>query len=161
MEHVRQTELIQLAANELMGARRAEVEQHLAACPECQARYAQQAATWGVLGEWTPDAPPVDLLARVERRLDEAVVSRHPMWARVWRVGRVAAAIAVGVGAGYGTARGWRPVEASTPAVVSAVDEQAALAALGLECLESPTPAGLYVTLQALTAPAGHEEGQP
>ena len=155
MEHVRQTELIQLAANELADPRRAEVEHHLAECPVCQALFEQQVTVWRTLGEWTPDARQHDLLADVERKLAEPPAVLHPFWSGVGRISRIAAAIVIGVGAGYGAARTWSPVRPSPPPVAFAATE-----ALGIEYFQAPSPAGLYAALQDMSADAENEEGQ-
>lgn len=160
MEHVRQTELIQLAANELADPRRSEVEHHLAECPACQALYEQQEALWHALGQWSPDFTKPELLAGIERKLGARSVVLHSFWSNVARLSRVAAAIVIGVGAGYGTARFWSPVQPSRPPVESAAAEQVATEALGVAYFEAQTPAGLYAALQDLPADAQVEEGQ-
>jgi hypothetical protein len=160
MEHVRQTELIQLAANELADPRRAEVEHHLAECPVCQALFEQQATVWRTLGEWTPDASERDLLTGVERKLAERPAVLQPFWFGVGRLSRIAAAIVIGVGAGYGAARTWSPARSSPPPVASAASEQAVTEALGIEYFEDPSPAGLYAALQDMSAASEPEEGQ-
>lgn len=147
MEHVRQTELIQLAANEIADPRRAEVERHLAECPDCQALHAQQAAVWRALGEWTPNVGQRDLVARVESKLAQPPVGLRLPWSSAGRVSRVAAAIVVGVGVGYGAGRTWQPTRPGPLPAVSAEVEQAATKALGVQYLEDPSPAGLYAAL--------------
>ena len=160
MDHVRQTDLIRLAANELADPRRAEVEHHLAECPACRALAEQQAAVWRLLGGWTPPTTQRDLLAGVERKLAEAPAVLPPFWAGVGRISRVAAAIVVGVGAGYGAAHNWSPARPSPASIAPAAKEQAATEALGIEYLADPSPAGLYAALQDISDTAESGEGQ-
>ncbi|MGD8452714.1 MAG: anti-sigma factor [Phycisphaerae bacterium] len=160
MEHVRQTELIQLAANELADPRRAEVEHHLAACPACRALYAQQQALWGALGDWRPDETPLDLRAGVERRLADSGANSRPLWLTLGRASRVAAAVVIGVGVGYGAARTWSPQQPTPVPVTPAASEQAAVEALGIDYLAPPSPAGLYAALPDASDDGESEEGQ-
>lgn len=156
MEHVRQIELIQLVANELADPRRAEVERHLAECSACQALFGQQAALWRTLGQWSPEFAERELFTGIEQRLG---IAPHGVWSNVVRVSRVAAAIIIGVGAGYGVARYWQPVKASQPAVASTENELAATEAFGLQYFEDVSPAGLYAALQDMPADFETEEG--
>ncbi len=160
MEHVRQIELIQLAASELADPRRADVQQHLAECSACRTLYEQQAELWRTLGQWTPDLAGRDLLPGIEGKLAAAPTVLRPFWPNVARISRVAAAIVIGVGAGYGAARYFTPAQPSAPRVASAEVEQAATEALGVEYVEDLSPAGLYVALQEMPNDAEPEEGQ-
>ncbi len=160
MKHVGLTELIQLTANELADPYRAEVERHLAACPACQALYEQQRAVWRALGQWTPDVTPHDLIPGIERKLAAAPTMLHPFWSGVGRLSRIAAAIVIGVGAGYGAARIGQPVRPNPPPPAPADVEQAAAEELGLQYLEDVSPAGLYASLQDMSLPSEPEEGQ-
>lgn len=159
MEHVRQTELIRLAANELADPRRAEVQRHLAECSACQRRYQRQEALWHALGQWTPDWAERDQLPELDRRLSATQSVLPPFWSRVARISRVAAAIVIGVGGGHIAARYWSPVEASTSRVVSVEVEQVAMEALGVRYIEDISPAGLYVALPGMASDAENEEG--
>lgn len=159
MEHVRQTELIQLVAGELATPRRAAVERHLADCAVCRALYEEQQAVWQALQPWQAQGAAPDLLAGIEAKLDTpAVVLRSP-WSTAGRLARVAAAIVIGVGVGYGAARqgsGTHPIVAP----VAAEDvEQAAAEALGIEYFED-LPTGLFGALDDLSDEAATEEGQ-
>ncbi len=160
MEHVRQTELIQLAADELADPRRAEVERHLAECSTCQRRYERQADLWRTLGQWTPEFTARDLLPGLERKLAAASVALHPFWSNVARVSRVAAAIMIGVGAGYGAAHRWQPTRPGPQPVAGAEVEEAAMDALGVQYIGNISPAGLYAVLQDVPADAEAGEGQ-
>jgi anti-sigma factor RsiW len=160
MRHVRQTDLIRLAANELAEPRRAEVEDHLAACPACQTLYQRQVAMWRALGDWAPEVGQGDLVTGIDRKLSEPRVIRHPFWAGVQRFSRVAAAIVVGVGAGYWATFTWPPARTSQPAVTPAADESAATDQLGVEYLADDSPAGLFAALQDLPGTADAEEDQ-
>ena len=159
MEHVRPTELIQLAANELADPRRAEVEHHLAECRDCQMLYEQQAAVWRTLGEWAPDIGQRDLRAGIEQKLAAATTGVRRFWSGAGRISRIAAAIVFGVGAGYGAARHWPSGQPGPLPVTSAEAERAATEALGLEYFEDPSPAGLYATVEDM-AFSEAEEGQ-
>jgi predicted anti-sigma-YlaC factor YlaD len=160
MEHVRQTDLIRFMASEPEDPHRGEVQRHLAECPACRALFGQYAALWRTLGEWAPDLPQLDLQPGIERKLREAQPATHPFWFRVRRVTRVAAAILVGVGAGYGAAHSW-PLSRSSETTTAAAEEEAAADALGIQYLEDASPAGLYATLSDQTAAPDAEEEQP
>jgi anti-sigma factor RsiW len=160
MKHVRQTDLIRLAADELAEPRRAEVERHLSACPACRELYQRQVATWRALGEWAPEIGQADLLAGIGRGLGPPRVMRHPLWAGIQRFSRVAAAVIVGVGAGYGATLVWPPARPSQPAVASAADESAATDQLGVGYLADESPAGLFAALQDISAMDDSREDQ-
>jgi len=159
MEHVRQTELIQLVAGELATPRRAEVERHLADCAVCRALYAEQQAVWQALEPWQAQGAERDLLAGIAAKLDApAVVLRSP-WSTAGRLARVAAAIVIGVGVGYGAAR-QGPGTHSVAVPVAAEDvEQAATEALGIRYFED-LPTGLFGALDDLSNGTVTEEGQ-
>ncbi|MBK9127803.1 MAG: zf-HC2 domain-containing protein [Phycisphaerales bacterium] len=161
MRHVRQTDLIKMVANELADSRRALVERHLAECPTCQGRYEQQERLWRALGQWTPDFAGRDLLPGIERKLDAAPTILRPLWSTLARICRVAAAIVIGVGAGYGAAWSSSPDQPVPSGVASAEVEESAVGALRLHYFEDVSPAGLYVALEAIAYDAGAAEGQP
>jgi anti-sigma factor RsiW len=64
-------QLTELVDNRLDGAARAEVEAHLAVCPECRARLDRLRRLKASLAASSPSDVPPELLARVERALDD------------------------------------------------------------------------------------------
>ena len=157
MEHVRPIELIQFAAGELAEPRRAEIAEHLDQCPECRANLENQNTLWNMLGEWSPDMPSRDLLTGVDRALESTKMSRTlPL--RLWRLTRLAAAIVIGVGAGYfaSSARLIGPL--AEPETAAAIEDDA-VEALGLN-LMSQTPAELYAGLLDLEQDSDAWEGE-
>jgi hypothetical protein len=156
MSHVRQTDLIRLAANELAGPQRDEVERHLAACAACRAFYQQQLAVWRALGEWQLDLTEGGLSTGIEWKLTDRPVVRHPFWAGVTRFSRIAAAIVVGVGAGYWAARTSSPEQPDQTQTVSATDDAIAGDALGemlgIDYVADASPAGLFLALDDITS---------
>ncbi len=160
MEHVRQTQMIRLVAGELADDERAAVERHLAGCGACRAAYESQARTWSVLGEWALPDTPRNLFAGIERKLASRAVAPRPRWAALRSIGRIAAAVLIGVGVGYATGKARAPAPPEAPAVVSPAAESEALRVLGLDHVANPSPAGLYGTLLHLDAETAVEEGQ-
>lgn len=161
MKHVRQEDLIQLAANELDAGRRAELEGHLAECSVCQTLLERQEAVWRALGQWTPDFTQCDLLPGIGRKLAAAPAVRHPFWSSVRRISRIAAAVVIGVGGGYGAAHLGQPMRPSPLPVTASELEQAATESLGVRYFENPSPAGLYYALQGMSAASELGEGRP
>ena len=161
MKHARRLDLIRLAAGELPERDRAEVERHLATCPACRSLYEQQAATWRALGEWAPETAHVDLLAQIDRKLSERPATRPPFWSGVQRVSRIAAAVVVGVGAGYAATLAWPPGQTPQPAPATAeANELAATEQLGVEYLANESPAGLFAALDELPMTNDFQEDQ-
>lgn len=160
MEHVRKTQMIRLMAGELADVERAAVERHLAGCGACRAAYESQATIWSVLGEWTLPDTPRNLFPGIERKLASRAVAPRPRWTTLRSVGRVAAAVLIGVGVGYAAGRVRSPAPAEAPTAVSQAAESEALRVLGLDHVANPSPAGLYGTLLHLDGEAGVEEGQ-
>lgn len=151
-------ELIQLAANELADPLRAEIAEHLKSCPECREAFESQKTLWNVLGEWSPSTTSSDLVCSIERKLGSELAPIFHL--RAWRITRVAAAIVIGVGAGYFAGRA-RIMELTAPAPEIAADiEQQAVDALGVEWWSQPSPAGLYAGLLDLEADNDIGEGE-
>ncbi len=162
MEHVRPTELIQLAAGELGSESRARVLQHLDTCAACAQVFKQQQRVHAVLGEWDVVPPGIDRVAGLARKLDSRpqVVIR-PFWGSTAQAGRVAAAVLLGVGLGYGAARAFTPGSQSPPAAPAVAQAETPRSAESpVDVLADPSPAGLYAALLDMTAPADDEEGR-
>mgnify|MGYP000151675462 CR=1 FL=1 len=153
MPHLTPTEIIRLVSGELPPPDAAALETHAAGCPECAARLRSQRALWSVLAADRDQPSTVDLAAAVARRLTE-----HP--SRTWQVlsrtpVRIAAAMLIGIGAGYGAAqwtlRGGGPGPASAgPDLAAAVPD--------VELLTGVSPAGLYAALVELDEDHGGTE---
>ncbi|MEW6252947.1 MAG: zf-HC2 domain-containing protein [Planctomycetota bacterium] len=162
MPHAHATDLIKLIAGELPPARAIELTTHLATCSACRRRYEEHTATHARLNEWlVPAAVHRDLLPLIEQRLAQPARAVPALWTRFARVARVAAAILVGVGLGYGAARGTlsqTPSDAAPGASADAQDQQLAEAAV--DFFAEPSPAGMYTTLVDLTTPSENGEGQ-
>ncbi len=162
MEHVRPTELIQLAAGELGAESRARVLQHLETCAACGRAFEQQRRLHAVLDAWNAVPPGIDLVAGLERKLENrSQIILRPFWGSAAQAGRVAAAVLLGVGLGYGAARALTPGSqpAPTPPVIAQADTPSS-AESPVDVLADPSPAGLYAALLDMTAPADDEEGQ-
>lgn len=146
MKHVSQTNLIKLAAGELPPEQRREVESHLASCRVCRTAAQQHAVVRDLLGDWAVDAGSRDVWSAIEPKLDEPRIIR-PAWGRVYRLGRVAAVVVLGVGLGYGAGRlmGARPSAPKPTLPVANADE--ALAKLGFDAIESPSATGLFLAI--------------
>lgn len=81
------------------------LQDHLAACESCRNRMQEFQRTWDVLGEWTVEAPDIDLTADILKQAGK-VRSIY-----LWQPGtllRIAASIIVGIGAGSLTALSMR-----------------------------------------------------
>ncbi len=153
MPHLTPTEIIRLVSGELPPADADALETHAAGCPACAARLRSQRALWSVLAADRDQPSTVDLAAAVARRLTE-----HP--SRTWQVLsrtpiRIAAAMLIGIGAGYGVAQwtlrggGPGPAPAGSDLVAARPD---------LDLLAEVSPAGLYAALVALDEDPGRLE---
>jgi len=158
MDHVRDIELIELAAGRVPGERREAVEAHLAVCAECKARWEGIAGTWGALGVWDVAPLGIDLAPAVEgaaRREAERQTA-----AGFWRrhapmVARLAAAVVLGAGTGHVAARLARP--AADQAAEVAADGEAVARSLRLHALEEAAPAGVADAVLGVRAPVDEE----
>jgi predicted anti-sigma-YlaC factor YlaD len=127
MEHAREIDLIELAAQRLAAERQQVVQAHLADCRACRTRLEEITRTWDMLGAWqvqpTRHADPAGLAvsSAPEESRSGRFVLRFPWIAAAVRI---AAAVVVGVLGGYAGGR-WsvRPVpvspEVSPPPYVS------------------------------------------
>jgi anti-sigma factor RsiW len=159
MKHIEQTTLIKLVAGELSGDQRRDIEAHLASCDECRAALERQRTVYDVLGDWRLGAVALDQWPAVERRLEDwRPVIIRPIWAQVGRVSRIAAAVIVGVGAGYVGGRLATPNVTPTPTFETISDEDA-LDAVGFAVIESPSATGLFTTVLDLASDAAEQGG--
>lgn len=154
MSHLDETTLIKLVAGELPDDRRREVEAHLASCEDCRTLLDRHRAVYDILGEWRVDSATPDQWPAIERRLEEwRPVILRPIWAKVGRISRIAAAILVGVGAGYAGGRfATRDVTATPP--FETISDEDALDAVGFSFIESPSATGLFTTVLDLASDA-------
>jgi anti-sigma factor RsiW len=148
MKHVRESELIEMAADRLSEESVGRIRAHLEACADCRELLDEYRAIYRTLGNWDVDESR-DLWSQIAERLDqpEPRVLRSP-WLSAARLTRVAAAVLVGVGLGYAAGRLW--LSEPTVPVASGNDVDAVLA---LYTLENPSPAGLTVTVNELAEP--------
>lgn len=161
MRHVRDTELIRLAAGESEADDAARVQAHLETCAACRARHAEQVRLREMLGAWTV-TPPGDVVANLRSRLaarDAAprVIPMRGAWRVATRVARIAAAVVVGVGAGYGAAHfSAAPRHATESPPESWQDDP-----LGLRFLADASPVGLSAVLSDLESGDDASGDQP
>ena len=152
MEHVKQIEMIELAARRLDAEREKIVLTHLQNCPTCRARLEEITRTWDVLGAWkVQPAAHVDV---TQRASSCGLRDEHPArsFIRLPGIGmamRIAAAIVVAVLAGY---EGGRRTVRPTPAGTGAQPPQY-VSVLGLEVGDS------FSSLVFQDEPALREEG--
>ncbi|MCU0917962.1 MAG: hypothetical protein MUC88_25880 [Planctomycetes bacterium] len=148
MDHVKDIELIELAARRLEAEREKAVRAHLQDCPACQAKWRDIRSTWDLLGAWqVRPAAALDVarLAAAQRERPSATVLRFP---GIRVIARVAALIAVSVLIGYAGGR-WsiRPLPSGTGA------EPSYVSVLGFES------GGSFSSLVLQDGPAAREEG--
>ncbi|MBU0639215.1 MAG: zf-HC2 domain-containing protein [Planctomycetes bacterium] len=154
MSHVSETNLIRLAAAELSDGQRREIEAHLESCAECRKAFEQHRALRAVLGDWQVETDLPDQWPAIDQRLDDwQSATIRPGWTRAGRIGRVAAAIVLGVGTGYvgGRILGARGGALQAVPMVSAEE---VLDALGFHFIELPSATGLFTTVSDLTSAA-------
>ncbi len=162
MSHVSESNLIKLAGGELSDGQRREIEDHLKSCRECRAAFEEHQAIRAALRQWQVDAGSRDLWPAIDERLNDwQMVIIRPDWTKVTRVSRVAAAIALGVGLGYGGARFAASGAAGPQPVLPTVSAEEALGTLGFYVVESPSATGLFTTVFDLMADAPEEGGTP
>ncbi|MCB9851634.1 MAG: zf-HC2 domain-containing protein [Phycisphaerales bacterium] len=158
--HLSQTSLIRLAAGELPPDEQQEAERHLGACAPCRQAFEGVRDVRDVLSEWSIDCASRDTWEGIERALDDRAVIR-PTWAWGRRLSRIAAAIALGVGTGYGA--GWLAKPHGTHLIadlpVASADE--ALAAVGFDAIESPSATGLFSVMTPESADELDAEATP
>lgn len=136
MAHLKDIELIELAAGRTDPAAVESLRQHVQACPECAARFRDVARIDAALDFWTVPDRRVELRGRVSEALDpEPTGGGLPWWIAPVRV---AALVAVSAALGHLAARAsWRA--GSSPPITPA----AVAGDLYLESLAIGTPAGL------------------
>lgn len=153
MPHLTPTEVIRLVSGELPPADAAALEAHAAGCPDCAARVRAQRTLWSVLGADRERAAVGDLAAAVVRRLNERPAEPLRFWSRT--PVRVAAAVLIGIGAGYGAAEWTLRGAGPAPAPVG---PDLAAAGPDVELLTTTSPVGLYAALSDLDADGGGTE---
>ncbi len=153
MSHLTPTEVIRLVSGELPPAHAAALEAHAAACPDCAARVRAQRGLWSVLGADRERTPGGDLAAAVVRRLNERPAEPLRIWSRT--PVRVAAAVLIGIGTGYGAAEWTLRGAGPAPAPVG---PDLATAGPDVELLVTMSPVGLYAALSDLDADGGGTE---
>jgi hypothetical protein len=136
MPHLKDIELIELAADRADPAAVECLRNHVRACPECAARLREVARIDAALELWTVPDRRVELRGRVSEALDPEPTGGGPAW---WIApARAAALIAVSAAMGHLAAQAsWRA--ASSPPITPA----AVAGDLYLESLAIGTPAGL------------------
>ncbi len=137
MEHIKDIELIELAARRLEAGRENIILVHLQSCPRCCARLAEIRQTWDVLGAWQVESQPRLDTQRICARAAQAA-ERQPKGTtiRLLTPGtllRVAASIATAALVGYMGGH-WSARQAKAP---SPPQSPSYVSALGLEVGES------------------------
>lgn len=157
MQHLTGTFLTRYLAGELSSEEMAAWQAHVRVCEECSRELIQYQQMWNLLGAWDEKPPVRDLRAEILDRLDAEACQPLPAVSRFrWsRLMRVAASLAIAVGAGYAAAR-WQLVRSQT---VPQVCEADLMKDMGVDMLAS-SPMGLY---ELLIDPQGHEQktGEP
>ena len=159
MSHVSTTSLIKLAAGELPDDQRRTIEEHLAACPQCRAALEEHRTLRDVLGQWQVETGTPDMWSAIDRRLDDRrrTVIR-PAWTTI---GRIAAAVVLGVGVGYVGGRMAAQTGAPPRSFTMSVSDEEALGALAFEFIESPSATGLATTVLGLADDESEHGGAP
>ena len=147
--------LIRMVAN--AAALDAEVRSHVERCAACRARVDSFRQVHALLGEWAVQPGSRDVTSAVLRGIETAPPAPQRSLV-VWRnVGRYAAAILIGVGAGYAGSGALRTNgQAGTHAEA---DSGAATAEPTIELFTRPASTGLWLTIGELDAQAAAEEG--
>ena len=158
MEHPDDIELIELAGGRLAPERRGAVEAHVAVCAACRERLEAGGEVWQALGAWEVTPPACELAAAVQAAARRGARERAPGSQRRRRLVaalRIAAAVALGAGAGHLAARAVR-ARAGREAAVEA-REAVVAEALRLTVLEQAAPAGVADAVLGVE-PTGEEE---
>lgn len=152
MRHLRDIQLIELASGRTPGE--ADARRHLESCAECRRRYERFRGTHDALGLSNVVPATPDLWTAVERRIDHPrPTALSTAWASAQPLLRVAAALLLGFGLGYGTARAWRTEATPADIRIDDVDQ-----ALGLHVLARASPIELARTLSELAQPEAAED---
>lgn len=92
--------LLDLAAGKLNAGKRAELELHLKACPDCREFAGGQQAVWQALDAWEPAEVSLDFDRRLYQRIElqstwwnRFVQSFHPLFRHAVPIGAIAAVI--------------------------------------------------------------------
>lgn len=136
MEHVREIDLIELAAGRLDPGRAEAVREHLSSCPACRQRFDAIQGTWTSLGAWevSIDQAVPDDQGISNARDERSTGSRRPIrFPGSDPLLRVAAAVAVTVLIGYVSGR-W---SVAPPSTVQQGEPPAYIMTLGLELGDS------------------------
>ncbi|MBM4037181.1 MAG: hypothetical protein FJ290_01590 [Planctomycetes bacterium] len=152
MSHLREAELVELAAGRLEPPARSAAEAHVGGCAECRARLDAAHRAWQALGSWevTAGHDLADAIVEVAGR--QAQVPAVPAWRRaIGPVLRAAAAVVLAAGIGHVAGRWAVPSRVSLPPVA---DERAAAEALSLDVLALQSAAGLAETVLGLDGSA-------
>ncbi len=151
MKHLSELELVLWASGQVPAGNRPELARHIEQCPECAARARELTQSWALLGQWTPQAPEVDLTAAVLAQVRQEARSHTvvvPLRRWVWPMTKLAAAVALAAGVGHTAGRlSWQP---PAPINSAPVDQQQVLADLQLNVLGSLSPAGLAAAMDSL-----------
>jgi len=73
--------LLDYASGKLEAAKRASIEEHMAACPACRQFASGQQAVWQALEAWEPAPVSMDF----DRRLYQRIAQQVPWWSRMMR----------------------------------------------------------------------------
>lgn len=153
MSHLRDMELIELAAGHLPEEAARDVHAHLERCGACRQRFVEFRDVHAVLGAWQVGGEHVDVMPALAEAPAEAPprTLRLP-WVTAVRVGRVAAAVIFGVVAGYGVAR-----LTHSEHVLAVAGEGDVERVLALHVLEQPSPTGLTLAFAEMDDEAREE----
>lgn len=162
MDHVSDSDIIRLVGDEMPVEGRRQVEAHLECCEQCRLRRDAAMSVDSVLGEWSVDTAGRDMLGSIHSRLTEERQSYKLPFRRdrFTRVGRIAAAIVVGIGLGHTVGRLARSPASLAPTLVASASDQDIADELGLYVLESPASAGLFTTVLGMTEVENGEGGE-
>ncbi|UCE49544.1 MAG: zf-HC2 domain-containing protein [Phycisphaerales bacterium] len=138
MEHLAEIEFIEYLAGHLTERRIAEVQEHLAECPQCSQRIEQAQKLSDALGAWEVDTAGHGVVDRVIALAQESRPKRslRPSTRDLMKMFmpqalRVAASIVIAIGLGHKL--GEYSVEGRKPQTASSSERPQYLAALGLE----------------------------
>ncbi len=165
MNHLSDDDIIRLVGDELPSEERRQIEAHIECCEQCRLRHNAVSSVDSLLDEWAVDTAGRDMLGQIRSRLTEekrpcrlpyGLPSRRD---RFRQVGRIAAAIIIGIGLGHTVGRLAKTPAPLAPTVVATASDQDVADEIGLYILESPASAGLFTTVLDITE-AENGEGE-
>jgi len=136
MKCLNDIEIMEFISDKLDSARKAKVQEHLAACTDCSRRIQESSLLWDTLGQWKVDTTSHDISDAIVTKIEKSESTRkHPKFFAkrefVMDVLKIAASIIIVIGIGQKLGKisaGEKP-----SAVVSSKEKPEYIAALSLD----------------------------